>query len=87
MSCIVPIICLLNTLLAERMYQVWARESGGFAEVLGLFGYFDDAYDLAQAGINATVDQIDQELLDFTEGFLSWDWMTRCSAADKSKTN
>jgi hypothetical protein len=73
--------------LAEGMYQVWARESGGFAEALDLCGYFDDAYDLAQAGINATVEQIDQELLAFTGGFLSWDWATRCGPANKSKQN
>jgi len=73
--------------LAEGMYQVWARDNGSFTEALALCGYFDDAYDLAQAGINATVEQIDQELLEFTEGFLSWDWVTRCGSADKSKPN
>lgn len=71
--------------LAEGMYQVWARDNHSFTEALALCGYFDDAYDLAQAGINATVEQIDQELLAFTGGFLNWDWMTRCGAADKSK--
>ena len=77
----------LGRMLAEGMYQVWARENDSFAEVLDLCSYFDDAYDLAQAGINATVEQIDQELLAFTEGFLSWDWMTKCCSAEKSKPN
>ncbi|RIJ08242.1 hypothetical protein DXT77_22200 [Pseudomonas sp. 91RF] len=73
--------------LAEGMYQVWARDNGSFTEALALCGYFDDAYDLARAGINATVDQINQELLAFTGGFLNWDWMKRCGAAEKSQSD
>ncbi|WP_246226477.1 hypothetical protein [Pseudomonas atagonensis] len=60
--------------LAEEMYRCWAKANGDFPEALRPFGYFDDAYALAESETFGTVDQIHRELLEFTAGFVSWVW-------------
>ena len=60
--------------LAEGMYRSWIKANCDFPNALSPFGYFDDAYSLAESGTYGTVHQINQELLEFTAGFQSWIW-------------
>ncbi|WP_260962452.1 hypothetical protein [Pseudomonas citri] len=60
--------------LAEGMFRSWIKANCNFPDALSPFGYFDDAYSLAESGTYGTVDQINRELLEFTAGFQSWIW-------------
>lgn len=64
-------------ILAEGLYRTWIKADCNFPDALSPCGYFDDAYSLAESGTFGTIDQINQELLEFTAGFLSWDWAAR----------
>ena len=57
--------------LAERLWRFWVLSSYDLPEILSPCGYFDDAYSLAESGINGSVDQINQELLEFCSQFQS----------------
>ncbi|WP_256575569.1 MULTISPECIES: hypothetical protein [unclassified Pseudomonas] len=55
--------------LAQGLYRSWSRSNYDFPDALGLCGYFEDAYSLAEGGTVGTVDQINRELLEFTARF------------------
>jgi hypothetical protein len=60
--------------LAEGMYQSWVKADYDFHPPLTMCGYFDDAYSLAESGTMKTIEEVNQELLEFTCQFKDWTW-------------
>lgn len=60
--------------LAEGMYQSWVKADCDFPPPLDMCGYFDDAYSLAESGTVNTVEEVSQELMEFTCQFQDWAW-------------
>ncbi|WP_443695446.1 hypothetical protein [Pseudomonas sp.] len=61
--------------LAQGLFQSWVHSNYDFPDYLRLCGYFEDAYSLAESGVAGTVDQINQELLEFTSHFQGCIWL------------
>lgn len=60
--------------LAAGIYRLWVRGSCYLPGALGSCGYFNDAYGLADSGVYGHADDIDRELLEFTQSFVGLDW-------------
>lgn len=61
--------------LAQGLFLSWVHSNYDFPDHLRLCGYFEDAYSLAENGVAGTVDQINQELLEFTAQFQGHIWL------------